>query len=61
MLVLSRKLNEQVVIDKRIVVTVVSVIGNVVKLGFSAPHDVSVDRREVHDSKYPARLLAHVG
>lgn len=61
MLVLSRKLNEEIVIDKRIVVTVVSIVGNMVKLGVSAPRDVTVDRKEIHDAKYPTRLLAHVG
>jgi carbon storage regulator len=48
MLVLSRKVGEKVVIDGCITVTVVAVDGNKVRLGFTAPHDVRIDREEVH-------------
>jgi carbon storage regulator len=47
MLVLSRKVGEKVVIGNCITVTVVGVIGNKVRLGISAPEDVSILRSEL--------------
>jgi len=47
MLVLSRKLNESIVIDGDIRVTVVSVHGNQVRLGVQAPQSVPVFREEL--------------
>ena len=49
MLILSRKLNESIVIDGRITVKVMRVDGDVVKLGIAAPIDVPVHRQEVYD------------
>lgn len=49
MLILSRKINESVVIDGRILIKVVRVEGEVVKLGIQAPADVPVHRQEVYD------------
>jgi carbon storage regulator len=49
MLVLSRKVNENTVIDGRIVVKVVRTDGNLVKLGIEAPADVPVHRQEIYD------------
>ncbi len=49
MLVLSRKVNENIIIDGRIVVKVVRTEGNFVKLGIEAPADVPVHRQEVYD------------
>ena len=49
MLVLSRKSNESIVIDGRIIVKVVRVDGDVVKLGIQAPSSVPVHRQEVYD------------
>jgi len=48
MLVLSRKKQEQIVIDKDILVTVVDIRGDKVRLGVDAPKDVPVHRKEVH-------------
>jgi len=49
MLILSRKTNESIVIDGRIVVKIVRVEGEVVKIGIEAPSDVPVHRQEVYD------------
>lgn len=49
MLVLSRKIGERVVVDDNIIVTVISVRGKNVRLGFEAPKDVRIDRSEVRD------------
>ena len=49
MLILSRKTNESVVIDGRIIVKIVRVEGDVVKVGIEAPADVPVHRQEVYE------------
>lgn len=49
MLILSRKTNESIVIDGRIIVKIVRVEGEVVKVGIEAPADVPVHRQEVYD------------
>ncbi len=51
MLVLTRKVGEEVVIGEDIRVTVVEVAAGRVRLGISAPRDIPVDRAEVHQSK----------
>ncbi len=50
MLVLSRKINETIVINDNIVVTVVDIRGDKVRLGIDAPKDVPVHRQEVYDA-----------
>ena len=51
MLVLTRKLGEEIVIDGDIIVTVVAVQGGKVRLGIKAPSYVQVDRQEVHERR----------
>jgi carbon storage regulator len=50
MLVLSRKRNESIVIDEKIVVTVVDIRGDKVRLGIEAPKDVPIHRSEVYEA-----------
>lgn len=47
MLVLTRKLTEQVVIGENIRVTVLAIKGNQVRLGFEAPDNVPIRRQEI--------------
>ena len=47
MLVLSRKLNETIVIDGNIRITVVGIRGNQVRLGIDAPDSVGILREEL--------------
>jgi carbon storage regulator len=47
MLVLSRRPGEEVVIGENIRITVVAIRGNQVRLGFSAPPEVSIQREEL--------------
>lgn len=47
MLVLSRKLNETIVIDDNIQVQVLSIQGNRVRLGITAPRGISIIRSEI--------------
>jgi carbon storage regulator len=49
MLVLSRKENEAIKIGQEIEVVVLEIHGDRVKLGFLAPSEVPIHRREVHD------------
>ncbi len=48
MLILSRKINESIVIDGQIVVKIVRIDGDQVKLGIQAPSQVPVHRHEVY-------------
>jgi carbon storage regulator len=47
MLVLTRNQGEEVVIGENIRVTVLAIRGNQVRLGFTAPPDVRVHRKEL--------------
>ena len=51
MLVLTRRVGEEIVIDGNIHVTVVGVKGDKVRLGITAPPSVPVDRKEVHERR----------
>lgn len=50
MLVLSRKRDEQIVIDGDIVITIVDVRGDKVRIGIQAPPHVPVHRAEVYQA-----------
>lgn len=50
MLVLSRKVNERLVIGDNITIAVVEVRGRVVSLGIEAPKEIPVHRQEVFDA-----------
>jgi carbon storage regulator len=51
MLVLSRRVGEQIVIAGSIRLTIVAVKGDAVRLGIMAPPEVAVDRQEVHERR----------
>jgi carbon storage regulator len=51
MLVLTRRVGEVIVIENDIRITVVSVRGDKVRLGITAPEFVQVDREEVHQRR----------
>ena len=48
MLVLTRKANESIMIGDDIEISVLSVLGEKVRLGIEAPRDVPVFRKEVY-------------
>jgi len=50
MLVLSRQRDETIMIGDDIEVTVVDIRGDKVRLGITAPREVSVHRKEVYDA-----------
>ncbi|AHF10634.1 MULTISPECIES: carbon storage regulator CsrA [Dehalobacter] len=47
MLVLSRKIDEKIIINDNIEITIVSVSGDQVRIGINAPKDVKILRSEV--------------
>lgn len=58
MLVLTRKVSEQIIIGDNITITVVSVHGDRVRLGIDAPKEVPVHRREVYEAIQRGEAMA---
>jgi carbon storage regulator len=56
MLILTRRPGESVKIGDEVTVTVLSIKGNQLRLGFRAPHDVAVHREEVYERIQAERL-----
>ncbi len=50
MLILTRKQNESLVIDDQIVVTILDIEGERVKIGISAPREITIHRKELWDA-----------
>ena len=50
MLVLSRRQDQQIVIDGRISVRVIEIRGRTVRLGIEAPSEVTVHREEIEQA-----------
>lgn len=48
MLILTRRVGESLMIGDDIVVTILGVKGNQIRVGISAPKDVSVHREEIY-------------
>jgi carbon storage regulator len=57
MLVLSRRVGEEIVIHGNVRLSIVAVKGHGVRVGIAAPPSVTVDRKEIHDRR--AELTAH--
>ncbi len=55
MLILSRKINESIIIDGRIVVKVLRIEKDTVKLGIQAPPEMPVHREEIHEAIQKAK------
>ncbi|KPL84123.1 hypothetical protein SE15_02810 [Thermanaerothrix daxensis] len=58
MLVLTRKVDESVVIAENIVITILSIEGDKVKLGIEAPREVPILRKELQDAIREQEQLA---
>ena len=52
MLVLSRKVGQKIVIDNDIILYVHKIEGNRVYLGFEAPQQVDIQRKEIWDETH---------
>ena len=48
MLALTRKKNEAIIIDEQIEIRVLDIVGDKVRLGISAPKEVSIYREEIY-------------
>ena len=51
MLVLTRKVGEEIIIEHHIRVTIVAVRDDRVRVGITAPREARVDRREIHERR----------
>jgi carbon storage regulator len=63
MLVLSRNVNEGIIISDNIHVRIISVRGRTVRLGITAPKDLPVNREEIIDldtTKLPGELIEQI-
>ncbi len=58
MLVLTRKVNQSIMIGDEIEVVVLEVRGEQVRLGIKAPRNVTVHRREIYDAIQQENLRA---
>lgn len=47
MLVLSRKQNQQIIVNGNIIITILRVRGNTVRIGIEAPDEVGIRRAEL--------------
>ncbi len=61
MLVLTRRVGQEIVLDGRIRIRVTVVQGDRVRLGITAPGDVRVDRGEVHECREPSGAARPLG
>lgn len=50
MLVLTRKINQSIMIGDQVEISILAVSGDKIRLGINAPRDVPVFRREVYES-----------
>lgn len=58
MLVLTRRVGEEIIIDGHIRISVAAIHGQAVRLGIQAPAEIRVDRLEVHQRRCAAECLA---
>ncbi|MGO9107958.1 MAG: carbon storage regulator CsrA [Thermoguttaceae bacterium] len=61
MLVLSRKLDESIIINYDVVVTVLGIKGDRVRLGIEAPGQIPVHRQELYEKMQNEEVLMSVG
>ncbi len=48
MLILTRKIRESLIIKDDIIITILNIKGNQVRIGISAPKEISVYRKEIY-------------
>jgi len=49
MLILTRKINETIVVGHDVTMTILGVKGNQVRVGINAPKETSVHRKEIYE------------
>jgi len=60
-LVLSRRIGETLYIDNNIQIVVLGVNGNQIRLGITAPRDISIHREEVYKRIQDEAMLKKAG
>jgi carbon storage regulator len=55
MLVLTRRVGEEIIIDGHIRISIAAIQGEAVRLGIQAPPEIRVDRLEVHQRRQAAQ------
>jgi carbon storage regulator len=60
MLVLTRKIGEQIVIGDDIKIKIVEVKGKQVRVGIEAPRSVEVNREEIYQQKHSEKEVAEL-
>ncbi len=58
MLVIGRYRDESIIIDNKIEICIVDIRGEKVRLGITAPREISVHRKEIQDAINKAKELA---
>ena len=61
MLVLSRRVGERVYIGNDITLEILSINRGIIRLGISAPAEVSIDRQEVREARMEQEDLKQTG
>ncbi|MCK5881285.1 MAG: carbon storage regulator CsrA [Sinobacterium sp.] len=56
MLILTRRVQEALIVNDNVTITVLSIKGNQVRLGIDAPRDVEVHREEIYHRVKAAKL-----
>jgi carbon storage regulator len=60
MLVITRKINESIIIDGQIEIVVAAITKEGVRIGITAPREMEIHRREVHEAIAEANRQATV-
>ena len=50
-MILSRKVDESLIVSDNIIITIIGFRGDSVKIGIAAPREIPVDRLEVREAK----------
>lgn len=58
MLVLSRRLNESIIINDNIEIIVLDIVKDQIKLGIKAPREISILRKEIYEAVQKANISA---
>lgn len=59
MLILSRRINQTIIINDHVKVHVLAIQGQQIKLGFEAPKDVEIHRKEVFERIQKEKMIGN--